>query len=134
MQTREHLSRAESFERSAAKLDPIEDTELFVVFMMRAGTNRVNAALHAMGVTDVQASPARVGDLNHTYKPRLEGKLPAPVEEMFEPLRYLEELRPDYVRGPQSLTPAIARECREAYEDIVARTAQIIDGLTEKSS
>jgi hypothetical protein len=134
MQTQEHLRRAESFERSAGKLDPIEDTELYVVFMMRAGTNRVNAALHAMGVTDVQASAARVGDLNHSYKPRLEGKLPAPVEQMFEPLKYIEDLRPQYVRGPQTLTPQIARECRQAYDDIVARTEQVIGRAKEATS
>lgn len=134
MEPFEHLRRAVSFERSAAKLDPIEDTELYVVFMMRAGTNRVNAALHAMGVTDTQASAKRVGDLNHSYKPKLTGEVPVPVEQMFEPLKFLEDLRPLYVRGPRSLTPALAKECREAYDDIVAHTSRVTDRLKEKAS
>ena len=134
MQIQEHLRRAAGFETSAARLDPIEDGELYVIFLMRAGTNRVNAALHAMGVTEVQASAKRVGDLNHSYKPRLEGELPAEVKQMFEPLSFIENLRPLYVRGPATLTPELARESRAAYDDIVARTSRIIGRLQETAS
>lgn len=127
MEIAEHLARAESFERSAAKLDPIEDAPLYVVFLMRAGTNRVNAALHALGVTDTTASAARVGDLNHTYKPRLEGILPPEVQRMFAPLKFLEDLRPDYVRGPLVPTREIAEACGKAHTEIVALTAAVIE-------
>lgn len=126
MQVQEHLRRAASFERSATKLDPVLDTELYVVFLMRAGTNRVNAALHAMGITDPHPSPARIGDLNHTYKPPLPGELPGAVKAMFEPLKTIEDLRPQYVRGPSLLTPALAQACRRAYDEVVARTEAII--------
>jgi len=131
MEPREHLRRAASFEASLSKLDPVEDGALYVVFLMRAGTNRVNAALHVMGITDVQASAARVGDLNHTYKPRLEGELPAEVKRLFEPLSFIENLRPEYVRGPRALTADLARQCRQAYDDIVARTSPILDSIKE---
>lgn len=127
----EHLSRAASFEASAAKLDPIQDTELYVVFLMRAATQRVNAALHALGVTDPVASAVRIGDLNHSYKPRLEGDLPAEVQQTFAPLKYIEDLRPEYVRGPRLLTPELAAACRRAYDDIVARTTAIIERRKE---
>lgn len=129
MQVEEHLRRAAGFEGSAAKLDPVQDTELYVVFLMRAGTNRVNAALHAMGMTDVQPSAARIGDLNHTYKPPLPGEPPREVKAMFEPLKYLEDLRPQYVRGPLILTPALVKSCRRAYDDIVARSTAIAGPL-----
>lgn len=132
MESNEHLRRAASFEKSAAKLDPIEDTELFVVFMMRAGTNRVNAALHAMGITDTQSSAIRVGDLNHTYKPKLTVELPVSVAQMFQSLKHIEDLRPLYVRGPDKLTADQVQACRQAYQDIVARTLPITDQLTEK--
>ena len=80
MEVEEHLRRAASFEASAARLDPVEDTELYVIFLMRAGTHRINAALLAMGITAVLAEGGRVGDLYHTYKPRLEGTLPVAVD------------------------------------------------------
>lgn len=131
MRPQEHLKRAASFEASAFKLDPIEDGELYIVFLMRAGTNRVNAALHVMGVTDEQPSAARVGDLNHSYKPRLEGELPAVVTKLFQPLSFIEDLRPQYVRGPQALNAELAQRCRQAYDDIVARTSKILDPAKE---
>lgn len=131
MKISEHIARAESFERSIARLDPIEDTELYVVFLMRAATNRVNAALHALGVTDTVASAMRVGDLNHTYKPKLEGDLPSEVQRMFQPLKYLEDLRPDYVRGPLVLTPELADACRGAHAEVVALTTAILERRQE---
>ena len=128
MEVDEHLRRAAGVEASIAKLDPVGDTELYVVFLMRAGTHRVNAALHALGITAVTAGGGCVGDLNHTYKPRLEARLPDAVLEMFAPLKFIEDLRPSYVRGELLLTPAIAAKCREAYREIVARTDPVIAG------
>lgn len=131
MQISEHLARAESFERSIARLDPVEDGELYVVFRMRASTNRVNAALHALGVTDTAASASRVGDLNHSYKPRLEGDLPAEVQQMFRPLKFLEDLRPDYVRGPLPLTPELVDACERAAAEILSLTNEILERRRE---
>ena len=127
----EHLKRAASFEASAAKLDPIEDAELYVVFLMRAATARVNAALHALGVTDPVAAGARIGDLNHSYKPRLEGDLPAEVQQLFAPLKFIEDLRPEYVRGPLVLTAELADSCRRAHEEVVQRTNVIFERCKE---
>lgn len=127
----EHLARAASFEASAAKLDAIQDTELYVVFLMRAATARVNAALHALGVTYPVAAGARTGDLNHSYKPRLEGELPAQVQPMFAALKYIEDLRPEYVRGPLLLTPDLAAACRRAHDEVVARTSAILEQRKE---
>jgi hypothetical protein len=134
MEPLEHLRRAASFEASLAKLDPLEDGALYVVFLMRAGTNRVNAALHVMGVTGVEASVNRFGDLNHTYKPRLVGDLPVEVGRMFQSLSFIENLRPQYVRGNQPLTPDLVRECRQAYEEIVARTVPILESITQDAA
>jgi hypothetical protein len=125
MEVEEHLRRAASFEASAARLDPVADTELYVIFLMRAGTHRINAALHAMGITAVHAGGGRVGDLNHTYKPRLEGTLPDAVAHMCAPLKYIEDLRPDYVRGELLLTGETAARVREAHRQVVERTAPV---------
>ena len=129
MEIQEHLRRAASFEASAGKLDPIEDTELYVVYLMRAATSRANAALHALGITDAQSSATRIGDLNHSYKPPLPAEPPKEVKAMFEPLAFIENLRPQYVRGPLKLTPALAQSCRRAHEDVGARSAAIIERL-----
>jgi hypothetical protein len=134
MEIQDHLRRAERFEASARKLDPIADTELYVVYLMRAGTSRVNAALHALGITDVKASGERIGDLNHTYKPPLPAEAPAEVKAMFGPLAFIENLRPQYVRGPSKLTPELAQQCRRAHEEVVARSTAILERLKERTA
>lgn len=134
MQIQEHLRRAESFEASARKLDPVKDTELYVIYLMRAATSRVNAALHALGITDAQSSAARIGDLNHTYKPRLDAEPSAEVRAMFEPLSLIENLRPQYVRGPLKLTAELVKSCCLAHEEVVARSAAILDRFKEPAA
>jgi len=124
----DHLERATSFERTAARLDPIEDCEVYVVLLMRAATNRVNAALHALGLTEEGpvARGARIGDMNHSYKPAIDFKLPASLRGAFAALKSIEDLRPDYVRGPELLTPAKAAACRDAWRDVVSATEPLL--------
>lgn len=127
MQIRDHLSKAEAFEHSIAKLDPIEDGALYVVFLMRAATNRVNAALHALGVTgNGTATPAKLGDLNHTYKPKLITPVPDELRAAFKHLAFIEDLRPDYVRGSKPVDYAILTACEAAYADIRRDTDAIL--------
>jgi hypothetical protein len=124
----DHLERVKAFEQSLARLDPIEDTELYVVFLMRAATNRVNAALHALDLTEEGpvARGTRIGDMNHTYKPVMDFELPAELHAAFSALKSIEDLRPEYVRGPHRLTPALSIACREAYAGVVAATDAIL--------
>jgi hypothetical protein len=128
MLIRDHLARVESFDRSLARLDPIDDTELYVVFLMRAATNRVNAALHALDLTEEGpvARTVRIGDMNHTYKPPMDFELPGELHAAFRALKSIEDLRPEYVRGPQRLTPQLAASCRQAYAEVVAATDAIL--------
>lgn len=126
MKIEEHLEKAKSFERSLGKLDPIADTELFVVYLMRACTNRLNAALHAIGTTTESPSAGgRIGDLNHTYKPKLDSGPPEELRSAFDRLSYIEELRPEFVRGPKLLTQEQVAECRAAHAEVTARTNQV---------
>lgn len=125
-----HLEKAEAFERSLAKLNPTEDTELFVVFLMRACTNRLNAALHALDfTTEALASSGRIGDLNHTYKPKLDTPPPDELRSAFERLSYIEELRADFVRGPKLLTETEVVQCRAAHVEITTRTGRIFERI-----
>lgn len=128
MKINEHLEKAAAFERALAKLDPREDGELYVVFSMRAGTNRVNAALHALGITAETTGPACgiVGDLNHTYKPRLDAPLPQNMQQVFKRLAFIEDLRAEYVRGPKPLGGETAGACHAAYAEIRRETQRIL--------
>lgn len=130
MKIDEHLEKARAFERSLAKLDPVADTELYVVFLMRACTNRLNAALHTIGITS-ESLPGggRIGDLNHTYKPKLDTTPPEELRPVFERLSYIEELRADFVRGPKLLTEKEVAECRTAHADITTRTDRILERM-----
>jgi hypothetical protein len=134
MRIHEHLERAEAFERSVAKLDPIRDTELFVVFLMRAATSRMNAALHALGVTEEGpvAAGVRVADLNHSYKPPLDVEVSADVRKLLGLLKTIEDLRPQYVRGPDLLTPELAAACKRAHEEIVSGTSRLLESNSER--
>lgn len=130
MKIADHLEKADAFERSLAKLDPIADTELFVVFLMRACTNRLNAALHGLDfTTEAPAGNGRIGDLNHTYKPRLDTAPPEELRPVFKRLSYIEELRADFVRGPRLLTEAEVAECRAAHAEITARINRIFERI-----
>jgi hypothetical protein len=127
MKINDHLEKACAFERSLAKLDPIADTELFVVFLMRACTNRLNAALHVIGFTSEAAASGRISDLNHTYKPKLDTAPPEELRSAFEQLGYIEELRAEFVRGPRLLTEAEVAKCRTAHDDITMRINRVFE-------
>lgn len=123
----EHLYKAAAFERALAKLDPLDDAELYAVFLMRAGTNRLNAALHALEVTRADGPTAtHLGDLNHTYKPPMKAPPPAALSGAFAALTYIENLRPDYVRGAAEMDDATASRAHEAYRRIVDETATVL--------
>jgi hypothetical protein len=132
MLIREHLVRAAGFEKSVAKLNPIHDSELYVIFLMRAATNRMNAALHALDVTDPIAAGERIGDLNHSYKPPLRTEVSADVQRLLAELKSIEDLRPQYVRGPDLLTPELAAACKRAHAEIVSGTSEIIEHGRER--
>jgi hypothetical protein len=127
MKISEHLSKAAAFERSAAKLEPRSDSALYVVFLLRAATNRVNAALHALGTTtDGAATTAKLGDLNHTYKPKLNGPVPGKLRASFGHLALIEDMRADYVRGDKSLDAAALNRCNAAYRGICDDTGPVL--------
>ena len=127
MKIEEHLSKADAFERSAAKLAPQTDSALYVVYLLRAGTNRVNAALHALeATTEGKPTVEKLGDLNHTYKPKLNVPVPAELHAAFRHLALIEEMRTDYVRGDKFLDAASLDACNAAYRGIRDDTATLL--------
>jgi hypothetical protein len=127
MKVEEHLSKANAFERAAAKLAPGSDSALYVVYLLRAGTNRVNAALHALKTTtDGKPTAQQLGDLNHTYKPKLNVPVPGELRAAFSHLALIEEMRTDYVRGDKLLDATMLDACHAAYRGICDDTTPLL--------
>ncbi len=127
MKIEEHLLKAEAFERAAAKLAPQTDSALYVVYLLRAGTNRVNAALHVLKTTtDGKSTDEKLGDLNHTYKPKLNVPVPDELRAAFTHLALIEEMRTDYVRGEKFLDAAMLDACNGAYRGICDDTTPLL--------
>ncbi len=127
MKIAEHLRKAAAFETALARLDPLQDGELYAVFLMRAATNRLNAAMHALGeTTDGAATDMKLGDLNHTYKPPLKGPVPPSLAASFAELAFIENLRPVVVRGPASLDAETAARARAAHAAVTRETGAIL--------
>ncbi len=127
MKIAEHVKKAQAFERALSRLDPVEDGEIYAVFLMRAATNRLNAALHALGTTtDGRATEARLGDLNHTYKPPMKAPVPPQLAASWIELAFIENLRPDFVRGPAAMDRATADRARAAYAAVRRETDAVL--------
>ena len=127
MKIEEHLLKAGAFERAAAKLAPQTDSALYAVCLLRAGTNRINAALHALATTtDGKASAEKLGDLNHTYKPKLNVPVPEALRAAFRHLALIEDMRTDYVRGEKRLDAAMLDACNAAYRGICDDTKPLL--------
>jgi hypothetical protein len=127
MKIEEHLLKAGSFERAAAKLVPQIDSALYVVYLLRAGTNRVNAGLHALkATTDGKPTSEKLGDLNHTYKPKLNVPVPGVLCAAFRHLALIEEMRTEFVRGDRFLDAATLDACNAAYRGICDDTIPLL--------
>ena len=88
----------------------------------------MNAALHALGITpESPVAEGQVGDLNHTYKPELPVAVPTSLQESFRQLKFIEDLRTDFVRGSTPLDRDTAAACAAAYAAIELETKRILE-------
>jgi hypothetical protein len=94
-------------ERTMQKIDPVEDYELFLEACMLAGSHGLNLILHRLSVTPDS------WDLAHTDTPAHELLFPAEILELVSGLKYIESIRPDYLRGLKPWTLEVASRCRE---------------------
>lgn len=145
-----HLEKVERIETLLARLDPLEDFELWAWMCMTAATHAVNAALHRLGSTREDGNysyhviglyvvPPREngrwqkkacppGDIVHVDAPPAPGRVPAKMAEAYAALRRLEDLREPYVRGAEPVTRELVERTREAYRTCIARS---VDAQTE---
>jgi hypothetical protein len=123
MNVDDHFKLAREFDAVLSKLDPKEDGLAIIEMQMMAGTNYMNAVLHANGII------AEDADLTHSYKPLPEDwdilALPVPVQELMANMTYIEDMRKRYARGKspdqkgmpkfEPLSPGIVDECCLRY-------------------
>lgn len=148
MNVASHLEKIRKFEVLRAKLDPMEDFELWFWTAMNAGTQAVNAALHDAGVTraddvfpsqpgvylvpqpDAALKPSfhPVGDILHVGRPKVEGAIPDDIAEMMREMEVIEHHRDPCIRGEREPTRAIADECDQALRRVLDIFAKRVPG------
>ena len=98
-----HLEKIDRFEAAMARLDPLEDFELWFWSAMVSGTNAVNAALHLAGITPAEhAYPSQpgvyyvpdtqghrpvlkeLGDVLHVGRPPIKAPVPPDIHKMMQ--------------------------------------------------
>ena len=129
-----HQAKIEKLEALRARLDPLQDFELWFWSGMTAGTHAVNAALHQAGITrddDVFATQPGVylvtqadgsleprfhplGDVLHVGRPKVEGAIPSDVTDMMNAMEIVEHHRDPCIRHGVVPTQAIVAECDTA--------------------
>lgn len=114
MKIADHLLRARRIEKTMnGKLDPNRDYELFVEACALAGTHLLNVILHKSFVTKEAAE-----DLLHSYRPPLKTPVPVELQPLFSALRFIEDLRPGYLRTAETWRPDDGNRCLENYRMI----------------
>ena len=128
MNTASHLEKIAKLEALRARLDPLEDFELWFWAAMTAGTHAVNAVLHHAGITRdddvfptqpgvylvpqpdgaVRAAFHPLGDIMHVGRPKVDGPIPEDVANMMREMEIIEHHRDPCVRGEREATRTIA--------------------------
>lgn len=129
-----HLAKIGKLEMLRARLDALDDFELWFWSAMNAGTHAVNAALHHAAITradDVfpmqpgvylvpgpgaSLRPAfrPLGDVLHVGRPKVEGDIPDDIASMMREMEIIEHHRDPCIRGERQPTREVARECEGA--------------------
>jgi hypothetical protein len=143
-----HLEKVGKLEALRAKLDPMEDFELWFWTAMNAGTQAVNAALHHAGVTrpddvfpmqpgvylipradkSLKSGFHPLGDVLHVGRPKVEGPIPDDVAKMMAEMEVIEHHRDPCIRGERTPTRAIADECDQALRRVLDLLGKRIPG------
>ena len=134
MNVQSHLEKIARLESLRARLDSLEDFELWFWAGMTAGTHAVNAALHHGGITasddmyptqpgvylvpqpdgGLRAAFRSVGDILHVGRPVIEGPVPEDVASMMHLMETIEQHRDPCVREGVMPTAAIVEQCSAA--------------------
>ena len=102
------------------KLDPNGDYETSVEACMLAGTHLLNATLHKRSITKEKS------DLLHSDKPALDVPVPAELQQVFSAMKFIEDLRPDYLRGTKRWSAEDGKRCMESYRSVKAFAEKVL--------
>jgi hypothetical protein len=148
-----HFEKIARLEGLRDRLDPVHDFEIWFWATMNAGTNAVNAALHATGITDdgpwypqqpevymvAGDSPGSfvhafrpLGDVLHVGRPKIEKPLPESVQRIAQLMDVIEEWRDPCVRDGHPVTEEIIQRVDAAYHE-AARIARETCGIKGKN-
>ncbi len=115
--------KAEHIEKTMMKqLNMDEDYEIFVECCMLAGTHYLNAALHKKEITVWNQ------DLLHSDKPPLDSEVPPSIAEIMTELKFIEEVRPGYLRGNNPWRHEDGIRCLEYYQKVKSDVENILAG------
>lgn len=89
-----------------------DDYETIIEICMLAGTHYLNAALHDVKLT------TEVGDLLHSDKPEINFQIPSWLQPAFVSMKFIEDLRPPFVRGAEPFDVKYAERCLREYRAV----------------
>jgi hypothetical protein len=135
-----HLDKIRKLNQLRARLEPLEDFELWFWATMLSGTHAVNAALHHCGVTQpvdayamqpgvylVPQADGRLvsqfgalGDVLHVGRPVIEAPVPEDITHMMHAMERIEEHRDPCVREGCMPTREIVDACEQDFAECLA--------------
>ena len=138
MKVAAHADKVQRLAALRARLDPLQDFELWYWTSLTAGTNMLNATLHLAGLTSDERVFSTIpgvhvvpqpdgswrrelrgpGDVSHVGWPPIEGTIPPHIRALEDALHALEEHRDPCLRGDRQPTPAIVAECERAFGQV----------------
>jgi hypothetical protein len=149
-----HRGKIAKLDRVRARLDPVDDIELWMAATLQAAIHGLNAALHHVGLTQpgtyfvhqipglyVEAMPAapwhwkRVfaapGDVLHLGLPPIVGAIPPSIVDALPHLKAIESRREPVLRGAELPTSDVACEIDRAYWCWTAALEAILSDRTQ---
>ena len=146
MKIASHFDKIDRFDALRNRLDHFSDFEIWFWTTMNAGTNAVNAALHASGITEdgpwypqqpgvymvAEDEPGSfvaafkpLGDVLHVGRPKIEKPLPEKVQRIAQLMDVIEEWRDPCVRDGEPVTQEIIDKVDTAYQEVVALAREV---------
>ncbi|WP_137122054.1 hypothetical protein [Segeticoccus rhizosphaerae] len=124
MDSQAHVRKARRLEATLYRLELTADSETIIETCMLAGTHYLNALAHDNGILDVS------DDLLHSDKPELGMPIPDGLAPAFASMKFIEDLRPGLVRGPDDPSEDDVQKCLDNFGVV----ASMMSGQPEKSS
>ena len=148
MKIESHFEKIQRYNALRNRLDAFADFEIWFWTTMNAGTQAVNAALHAGGITedgpcwypqqpgvymveDKESGTFKpafrpLGDVLHVGRPKIEKPLPEGVKRVAELMDVIEKWRDPCVRDGHPVTQEIIDAIDGAYQEAIAMARAIV--------